>query len=42
MLARLIPRAKLHVVDDGHLFLVTAAQSVALVIRDFLAAEDPV
>jgi len=42
VLARLIPRAKLHVVDDGHLFLLTGAQSVAPVIRDFLSAPDQV
>lgn len=38
VLAMLIPRAKLHVVDDGHLFLMSSPQRVAPMIRDFLRA----
>lgn len=38
MLARLIPRARLHIVDDGHLFLVTRTQRATPIIRSFLAA----
>jgi pimeloyl-ACP methyl ester carboxylesterase len=38
VLAGLIPRAKLHVVDDGHLFLVTRSQRATPVIRSFLSA----
>lgn len=34
-----IRRAKLHVIDDGHLFLVSRACEVAPVIRKFLAAD---
>jgi len=36
ILAQLIRRSKLHVVDDGHLFLVTRALEIAPVIRQFL------
>jgi len=39
VLARLIPGARLHVVDDGHLFLVTGPQRVTPVIRGFLSAQ---
>jgi poly(3-hydroxyoctanoate) depolymerase len=39
ILASLIPRAQLHVVDSGHLFLVTRAQEVAPIIKRFLAGE---
>jgi pimeloyl-ACP methyl ester carboxylesterase len=38
VLAGLIPRARLHVVDDGHLFLVTRSQRATPVIRSFLSA----
>jgi len=38
VLAKLIPRAKLEVVDDGHLFLMTSPQRVTPMIRDFLLA----
>ena len=37
ILAALIPRATLEVVDDGHLFLLSDPRSVALSIRRFLA-----
>ncbi|WP_042882984.1 poly(3-hydroxyalkanoate) depolymerase [Cupriavidus necator] len=36
ILAARIPKAKLHVIDDGHLFLVARAGDVAPVIRKFL------
>ncbi|HKE05786.1 MAG TPA: poly(3-hydroxyalkanoate) depolymerase [Blastocatellia bacterium] len=36
ILASLIPQAQLHVIDSGHLFLVTRAQEVAPVIKQFL------
>lgn len=36
LLAAVIRRSRLHVVDDGHLFLVTRATSVAPVVRSFL------
>ena len=36
ILALLIRKAKLHVVDDGHLFLVSRAAEVAPVVRKFL------
>jgi poly(3-hydroxyalkanoate) depolymerase len=36
ILALLIRNAKLHVVDDGHLFLVSRAREVAPVVRKFL------
>jgi poly(3-hydroxyalkanoate) depolymerase len=37
LLARLIRGARLHVVDDGHLFLVSRARDVAPIVRRFLA-----
>jgi len=36
ILASLIPQAQLHVIDSGHLFLVTRAQEIAPVIKQFL------
>jgi len=36
ILARLIPNAKLRVIDDGHLFMVTRPGETADVIEDFL------
>lgn len=39
ILASLIPQAQLHIVNSGHLFLVTRAQEVAPVIKQFLAGE---
>ncbi|WP_022963655.1 poly(3-hydroxyalkanoate) depolymerase [Halopseudomonas pelagia] len=39
MIAWRIPNAELHVIDDGHLFLVTRADSVAPIIMRFLAEE---
>ena len=38
ILARLIPGARLALVDDGHLFLVTAAKESARHVRAFLAS----
>ncbi|MCE3285736.1 MAG: Poly(3-hydroxyalkanoate) depolymerase, partial [Steroidobacteraceae bacterium] len=38
ILAALIPRARLHLVDDGHLFLLSPSQPALPVIRSFLAA----
>ena len=38
-LAATIPNAKLHVIDDGHLFLVTRAQEVAPLVEEFLAQD---
>lgn len=39
LLAWRIPNAELHVLDDGHLFLVTRAETVAPIIMKFLAEE---
>ena len=39
ILARLIRRARLHVVDGGHLFLVSKAPQVMPIIDDFLAVD---
>jgi len=36
ILASLIPQAQLHIVNSGHLFLVTRAQEVAPIIKQFL------
>jgi poly(3-hydroxyalkanoate) depolymerase len=38
-LAATIPNAKLHVVDDGHLFLVARAQEVGPIIEKFLSQD---
>ena len=40
ILSWLIPKARLHLVDDGHLFLVTSADTVAPVVMEFLRAAD--
>ena len=37
LLANLIPRARLLTFDDGHLFLLTRAEEIAPIVRDFLA-----
>lgn len=39
LLARLIPRARLQIVDGGHLFLVSQAAQVMPMIDEFLAAD---
>lgn len=39
MIAWRIPNAELHVIDDGHLFLITRASAVAPTIMRFLAEE---
>jgi poly(3-hydroxyalkanoate) depolymerase len=38
VLANLIPNAELHVIDDGHLFLITQAKAVAPIVMTFLSA----
>ena len=37
LMAKLIPRSQLHVVDDGHLFMITHPERVTPLIRGFLA-----
>lgn len=37
LIAGLIPNSALHVIDDGHLFLVTQAETVAPIVMRFLA-----
>jgi poly(3-hydroxyalkanoate) depolymerase len=39
ILAARIPKAKLYVIDDGHLFLISRAQEVAPVVGKFLAGD---
>lgn len=39
LLAALIRGARLHLIDDGHLFIVTRAREIAPVVRGFLAGE---
>jgi poly(3-hydroxyalkanoate) depolymerase len=39
ILARLIPNAELHMIDDGHLFMVTRPKETAALIEAFLADE---
>ncbi len=41
ILARLIPRARLEVIADGHLFLLSSPQRVIPMIRDFLSPAAP-
>ncbi len=40
IMGRLIPNARLHVFDDGHLGLLTSADTLAPLIREFLAGDD--
>lgn len=40
MMARLLPDARLHVFDDGHLGLVTAAETLAPIVSSFLTEQD--
>jgi len=40
ILSTLIRRAELHVVDDGHMFLVSKAEEVAPVVHQFLGEEE--
>lgn len=40
LLAWRIPNAEIHVIDDGHLFLITRAESVAPTIMEFLREEN--
>ncbi|MCY1347257.1 3-oxoadipate enol-lactonase 2 [compost metagenome] len=40
LIAKLIPNAELHVIDDGHLFLMTRAATVAPLVDRFLAEEN--
>jgi hypothetical protein len=39
LLAWRIPNAQLHIIDDGHLFLITRAEAVAPIIMKFLQQE---
>ncbi|WP_043284257.1 poly(3-hydroxyalkanoate) depolymerase [Paraburkholderia oxyphila] len=39
ILAARIPKATLHVIDDGHLFLITRAREVAPLVKRFLGQE---
>jgi poly(3-hydroxyalkanoate) depolymerase len=41
IMARLIPKTRLYVIDDGHLFLVARASEVAPVVRQFLREIEP-
>jgi pimeloyl-ACP methyl ester carboxylesterase len=41
VLAHLIPRARLQVIDDGHLFIVTSAPAAAASVESFLAKRAP-
>jgi poly(3-hydroxyalkanoate) depolymerase len=41
LLARLLPDARLHVINDGHLFLLTRAREAAQVIAEFLCDRKP-
>jgi pimeloyl-ACP methyl ester carboxylesterase len=39
ILERLIPKAKLRMIDDGHLFMVTRPAETAAIIEEFLGDE---
>jgi len=41
LLAMLIPRAKLELIEDGHLFLMSSPQRVTPMIRAFLLPASP-
>lgn len=41
LMASLIPDARLHLVDDGHLFIATRAAEMAQVVRQFLSEDVP-
>jgi hypothetical protein len=38
IIARLIPNARLHIFDDGHLGLMTSVDELAPIVHDFLSA----
>jgi pimeloyl-ACP methyl ester carboxylesterase len=40
ILARLIPNARLQMIDDGHLFMVTRPDETARVIEGFLSGQE--
>jgi pimeloyl-ACP methyl ester carboxylesterase len=40
LLAWRIPNAHLHIIDDGHLFLITRAEAVAPIIMNFSKKND--
>jgi len=40
LMARLIPNSRLHIFNDGHLGLVTSAEKLAPIVRQFLTADD--
>lgn len=40
-MASLIPHARLHVIDSGHLFLLTRTLEVAAIILEFLNGAHP-
>lgn len=39
LLGRLIPNSRVHLVDDGHLFLISSAEVVGPVVREFLTID---
>ncbi len=39
VLAGLIPNSELHIIDDGHLFLIAQAKTVAPIVTSFLSAK---
>lgn len=40
LMARLIPKARLHVLHDGHLFLLSSAAESATAVREFLDSDE--
>ncbi|MEJ8825513.1 poly(3-hydroxyalkanoate) depolymerase [Variovorax humicola] len=40
LMATLIPKSRLHLFDDGHLFILSQAAETARVLREFLCADD--
>ena len=40
IIAALLPDARLHVLDDGHLFVISSAEETAALVTDFLADPD--
>ena len=40
LMASLIPEARLHVLHDGHFFLISSAAEYTAVVREFLNSEE--
>ncbi len=41
LMSRLIPNARLHIFEDGHLGVLTSTDELALIVHDFLHEDGP-